>query len=102
MPRSLALLVLLVSPLAAAEPAIKGTFGFDWLRPEKSSCAEVKGALLAKLERRYRCAPPETESASGAKVVAVCKAKQGRSEVMLFASAAACREERETQLANGD
>ena len=91
---------------AAAEPAkpvpvtaITGTYGFDVAKP-KRACAKVTGALLAKL-KAYRCATPEAESASGKPVVATCTARRGGSEYMLFAKAADCTEERETQLANG-
>jgi len=87
-----------VTPAPAA-PVIKGTFAFDVFKP-KRACAKVTGALLTKL-KAYTCAPSETGSASGKPTVATCKAARGQSEYMLFATAADCTEERETQLANG-
>lgn len=95
-------LLLAVSPARAMEPVIDGTFGFDWLRPKKSRCVKVEGALLEKLRKSYRCVAPDAGSASGQPVVAQCKATKGKSEYLLLKSAAACQEERETQLANGD
>lgn len=86
----------------AEAPAIAGTFGFDWLRPKRSRCAKIEGALLAKLQKGYACGPADSGSASGKPIVATCKAKKGESEYLLLPTAAACKEERETQLANGD
>lgn len=101
--------MLLTAPLdlaaltAAAEtPTIQGTYGFDWLHPKKSRCAKVEGPLLAKLRAGYLCGAPDSGSASGKTVVAMCKAKKGQGEYLLLSSAADCKEERETQLANGD
>jgi hypothetical protein len=83
-------------------PVIKDTFGFDWHRPKTSKCVKISGAVLRKLENSYVCKPPEIESASGKPLKAVCttKAKQ-KSEYLLLGSEADCKEERETQLANG-
>jgi hypothetical protein len=86
-------------PAAPPAPALQGTFGFDVFKP-KRACAKVTGALLTRL-RSYRCGPAETDTASGKPTVATCKARRDRSEYMLFATAADCNEERETQLANG-
>jgi hypothetical protein len=101
--RSLALVMMVGLGVAHAEPpaapAIQNTFGFDVFKPTQA-CAKVTGALLAKL-KAYRCGPSETGTASGKPTVATCKAKRGHSEYMLFATAADCTEERETQLANG-
>jgi hypothetical protein len=91
--------VALVTPALADPPPIKGTFGFDVTRP-KQKCAKVEGALLAKL-KSYTCTKPDADSASGKPSVASCQAKKGSSMYMLFATAADCNEERETQLANG-
>ena len=98
----LLVLLLAVSPAGANELPLDGTFGFDWLRPKKSKCVKIEGALLGKLRKDYSCVAPDTGSASGQPIVAQCKANKGKSEYMLLKSAAACQEERETQLANGD
>lgn len=101
--RSLAVLVLIAAPALAgpAKPArIEGSFGFDVMKP-RAKCARVTGALLTRLSKGYRCGPSETDTASGVKTVAVCKAKTGDSQFLLFAASADCENERETQLANG-
>ena len=102
--RCLAILVLLVVPAIAEPLSIKGTFGFNWDTHKPSKCAAITGALLTKLTKEYTCVPPKPdhESASGVKIVAMCKAKQGDREYELYASAKDCNAERETQLANGD
>ncbi len=89
-------------PAFADPPAIKGMVGFDWSRTKQSKCSKVEGALLATLTKSYTCAAPDKSisSASGKPVAATCKAKRGKSEYLLFASAADCNEERDTQLAN--
>lgn len=79
--------------------AIEGTHAFDWLRPDRSRCTKVKGSLLRKLKKSATCRLPEAGSASGRPIVAVCRA--GKSEWMLFSTAADCKLERDTQLANG-
>jgi hypothetical protein len=96
------LLALLVTPAFADPPKLKGTFGFDWSKP-RVACAAVSGALLAKLTKDYTCVTPgdPKSSASGGTMVAVCTAKKGHSEYLVFATAKDCTEERETQLANG-
>ena len=81
--------------------AIEGTFGFDQMSPRTSKCAKVRGALLRKLKKGYVCAPPEAGTASGKPAVAICE-KAKRSSYLLFTAAADCKEERETQLANGE
>jgi len=101
--RSLAALVLISAP-AFAEPAkaprLDGSFAFDVMKP-RTKCAKVTGALLTKLSKGYSCGPADTDTASGGKTVAVCKAKTGDSQFMLFATNADCENERQTQLANG-
>jgi hypothetical protein len=101
--RSLAILALIVAP-ALAEPAqpakLEGSFAFDVMKP-RAKCARVTGALRTRLGTSYRCGPAETGTASGVKPVAVCKAKTGDSQFLLFAAVADCENERETQLANG-
>ena len=87
---------------APAAAALEGSFAFDWLKPKKSRCTKVEGALLATLKKGYACAPADSGSASGKPILLTCRAKRGKSEYMLFSTAAACAEERETQLANGD
>jgi hypothetical protein len=102
------LALLLLSSVAIADPApakleIENTFGFDVMKP-KTKCAKVTGALLKKLNTSYTCMAPDGSvgTASGKVQVAECKVKKGKkSELMLFATAADCNEERETQLANG-
>jgi hypothetical protein len=102
--RSLVVLALLAVPASADTPKIKGTVGFDWLKPKTSKCTAIAGALLTRLTKEYVCAPPESggASASGVAIVATCKAKKGESEFMLFSTAKDCVKERETQLANGE
>jgi hypothetical protein len=100
--RCLAVLVLLVVPASADPPALKGTFGFDWFKPERSRCAAVTGALLTKLTKDYVCVSPDAGSSSGAAIVATCTAKKGKSEFLLFATRKDCTNERDTQLANGE
>lgn len=115
--RSLAVLALIAAP-ALAEPAkppkadapkaealkIEGTFAFDVMKSERTKCAKVAGALLTKLNKSYRCTPPDPDhdTASGLKSFASCKAKKGPSEYMLFTTHHDCEEERQTQEANGD
>jgi hypothetical protein len=98
-------LVVFTSFAAHAEPVeIKGTFGFDVMRPEKSKCTKVDAALLKKLTKDFTCTAPEDPkaSASGKPIVAECTIKKGkRSSFLLFATKPECAEERETQLANG-
>jgi hypothetical protein len=106
------LVLILISPAALAEPAkppasppspkIEGTFGFDVMKSVSTKCAKVTGALLTKLTKDYRCAPPTVQSASGVAVVASCAAKKGDSSYMLFATNHDCEEERQTQVANGN
>ena len=95
------------SPPTGAEPVptpIKDTFGFDWMKPKRSKCVKVSGALLTRLKKSYACTPPDDPkaSASGKVIIATCQAKKGKSEYLLLATKAECDEERETQLANGD
>lgn len=101
--RSVAVLALLAAP-ALAEPAkaprLEGSFAFDVMKP-RTKCAKVAGALLTRLTKGYTCGPAETDSASGAKIVAACKAKKGDSQFLLFTTNADCENERTTQLANG-
>jgi hypothetical protein len=101
--RSLAVLALIATP-ALAEPAkppkLEGAFAFDVMKP-RAKCAKVTGALLTRLTKSYSCGPAESDTASGVKTVAVCKAKTGDSQFLLFAANADCENERETQLANG-
>jgi hypothetical protein len=111
---ALALTLALIAVPAFAEPSkappappalkIEGTFGFDVMKPEQK-CVKVAGALLAKLNKSYRCAVPDNggQTGSGVVFVASCMVKKGpQSEYMLFATAADCNTERETQLANAE
>lgn len=79
-------------------PSLQGTYAFDWHHPMRSRCTKVKGSLLRKL-KKATCAPPDAGSASGHPIVAECRAKGA--SWLLFATAKECKEERETQLANG-
>src|ERR1041384_8378059 len=96
--RSLAALVLIAAP-AFAEPVkapkLDGSFAFDVMKP-RTRCAKVTGALLTRLSKAYSGAPADTDTASGVKTVAVCKAKTGDSQFMLFATNADCENERQT------
>ena len=99
----LAVSIGLATPAVADPVTIKGTYGFDIMKPQKSKCTKIDGALLAKLKKSYQCSAPEDPkaSASGKTMIANCKTKKEDSIYMTFATAADCREERETQLANG-
>jgi hypothetical protein len=108
---SLAILACLVLPAAAevvapppSAPAIKDTFGFDYMRPRNSKCTKVSGALLTRLTKNYRCEPVDDgTTASGKPAVADCKVKKGKpSSFLLFKAVADCKLERETQLANAE
>jgi hypothetical protein len=99
------LLAILVGPvaMASADPlVIKGTYGFDVMKP-KQKCVKVDGAVLKKLTKSFKCEAPADPkaSASGKTLVAECPAKKGSSRYLLLADAKDCNEERETQLANG-
>jgi hypothetical protein len=100
-----ALCVRLAVPALAEPPRpfeIAGTLGFDLPRPQRV-CAKVAGALLTRLTKDYRCAPPEDggQTGSGVTSVGTCTPKAKRdSEYMLFATAT--DQERETQLANAE
>jgi len=105
MNRALIAAIICVAIPAAAEPlVIKATFGFDWHKPKASRCVRVTGPLLSKLNKAYTCAAPESpdSSSSGKPIVALCTAKRGHSEYLLLATEKDCKEERETQLANGE
>jgi hypothetical protein len=102
--RSLAVLALLAAPALAgpAKPAkLEGSFAFDVMKSTTTKCAKVTGALLARLNKDYRCGPADSDTASGVKTVAACKAKTGDSQFLLFATSADCENERQTQVANG-
>ena len=90
---------LVGTPLADTPLPIEGTYGFNVFMPKKK-CKPVKGALLALLRSKYTCELVESEGASGRHIFARCTAKRGRSEFLLLATAKACEDERETQLAN--
>ena len=81
-------------------PKLEGSFAFDVMKP-RTRCAKVTGALLTRLTRSYSCGPADADTASGVKTVAVCKAKAGDGQFLVFAQAADCENERQTQLANG-
>jgi hypothetical protein len=102
---TIALSVMLMAG-GSARAEIKNTFGFDIMKPKRSKCMKVTGALQKKLEKSYTCEQQTADSpgsASGKPIAATCTAKgKTRSTYLLFASDADCREERETQLANGD
>ncbi len=101
--RSLVVLALITAPALAEpakEPRLEGSFAFDVMKP-RAKCAKVTGALLTRLNKSYRCGPAESNTASGVKTVAACKAKTGDSQFLLFATNADCENERQTQIANG-
>lgn len=90
-------------PPPAPAPVLKDTFGFDYMKPQSSKCTKITGALLTKLTRSYTCEAVEGgTTASGKPAVARCEVKKGKpSGYVLFKAIADCKEERETQLANG-
>ena len=100
---SLAIVACLAFPAAAEAPVIKDTFGFDYMNPKKSKCTKIFGALLTRLTKSYTCEPVEEgATASGKPAVADCKIKKGKpSSFLLFKANADCKDERDTQLANG-
>lgn len=79
--------------------AIKGSYAFDVMSPRKSRCAPVRGALLKKLQTKHQCTTATVDTASGHMPIAECVSRA--STYLLFAKANECKEERETQLANG-
>jgi hypothetical protein len=89
-------LSIAAAPALAADPtpSLEGTYGFDWLHIKSSRCVKIEGSLLEKLRTKYQCGPADAGSASGQKIATRCKSKDGKSEYMLFASTAACKEER--------
>ena len=99
-------LVLVLASIAIADaPTIKGGFAFDEMRPQKSKCAKVDGALLKKLSAKtYTCTTPENvnESASGKPLIANCQTKKQDSIYLVLHTMKDCVDERETQLANGE
>lgn len=94
--------VTAAAPPAADTPPMVGLYAFDWLRVERSKCQQVKGRLLAALLKRYTCKADTGEGSSGKRLVARCTAKRGRSEFLAFGSAAACNDERDTQLSHAE
>lgn len=97
-----ALALLAATPALADAPSIANTYGFDYMKPEKSSCKKVTGALHKKL-KPYTCVAVETgTTASGRDAVADCKNAKATSGYLLFTTLADCKEERDTQLANAD
>jgi len=105
--RSLVVLALIAATAGAEPPRavkIQDTVGFDWLEPRASKCTKVAGRLLARLNKDYQCAPPDNRGAtgSGVTIVATCKTRNGKSEFLLFATAADCAKERDMQLANAE
>ncbi len=98
-------LALAFAATAHADPLpLKGAYAFDIMSPKKSKSAKVDGALLAKLNKSYVCTPPADpkSSASGKPIVSTCEIKKGKPiTFILMATLKDCKEERETQLANG-
>jgi len=93
--------LLVAAPAIADAPDIKGSFGFDYMKPKSSKCAKVTGALLTKLTKSYTCAAvDEGSTASGKPGVADCKAKKGTSQYLLLKTMEDCKLERQTQLDN--
>jgi hypothetical protein len=91
---------------SAASPgnAIKGRWTFNWVGdPSKQRCAQIEGALLAKLtSKAFVCDLSEaTNSSSGAAFVH-CKREKPDQDYMIFKTRALCEAERKTQAANGD
>lgn len=87
-------------PRPVAPATLAGTAAFEWTRAK--ACVAVDAALLKKWNKSYTCMPPEegVGTASGRTVQARCHIRRGRSEYLVFATMADCKEERETQLAN--
>jgi hypothetical protein len=96
--RVLIALGCIVSPALADPPVIKGTYALDQLKMGK--CRKVEGMLLRRLTVQYTCAAPEPTGAPDTPPVAVCTAKKGLGEYLLFERAADCNHERDRQLSN--
>lgn len=79
-----------------------GKFAFGWTGHGK--CKVIDSKQVKKLEHGFVCMPPDPNvgTASGKPLFALCKANKGRTELMVFATLADCREEYETQAANAD
>jgi hypothetical protein len=100
------LLALLVSTTALADDAailasLKGTYSWDYMKPAKSKCTKTTPALITKM-KKYVCeVPAKGTTASGKDAVANCRTKDESDGFVFFAKLADCKDERETQLANG-
>ncbi|MBK8482243.1 MAG: hypothetical protein IPL40_13930 [Proteobacteria bacterium] len=99
-----ALVLCLSAALHASPPtsALAAKYAFDWSRIEKSPCQQIKARLLRTLKAKYTCSVATTRAGSGKPILARCSAKHGRSEYLVFESAADCNDEREDQLANAE
>lgn len=111
MPRLKALaLVLLLGSTAHAAPTpppaaefdyqqLLGLYGFEWFHLKR--CVKVDPKLLQTLKQKYTCEVPTAGSSSGRPVRFSCTSKDQKYGYLLFAAQADCKEEYETQKANG-
>ena len=94
--------LLLAIPAHADAPVLKGTYGWDYMKPKASKCTKVTATLATKM-KKYDCTVPDKGStASGKDAVADCKNKKGDDGYLFFDKLADCNKERETQLANAE
>jgi hypothetical protein len=89
--------LLLPSPLLAAEFPLKGGYGFDWLKPEAAACRRISEHDLARFRR---CEFSADGHAFGLPFAYhTCVAEPG-SEVLIYATPCQCREALETMRSN--
>jgi hypothetical protein len=83
----------LALPLPAASvPNLVGQFGFNWLRPDKSKCAEVTSAIQASFKSCEYSDPKSTKSFAGKGDFYMCKAGE-QNEFIIYKTKARCAEE---------
>ena len=89
-------------PVHAAEfdfQPLLGLYGFEWFHLKR--CVKVDAKLLSTFKQKYTCEIPTAGSSSGKPVRFSFESKDKKSGYLLFASLEDCKEERETQKANG-
>lgn len=76
-----------------------GLYGFEWFHLKR--CVKVDAKLVQTLKQKYTCELPDSGSSSGRPVRFSCKSKDKKYGYLLFSSQEDCKEEYETQKANG-